>query len=463
MLGSGPEQRSFQPWVAEERYLDHRGGPNNPTDELRCGARILVLGRHWCPFTRPAGPLVAPKMGCRRRNRRPQPQRRQGGGVSRSIVRDHPAASAAVSNMAQRSQQDTTSERPSIRPGKLLGPGASGEAQGPSGSPPTSPPWLLALRSGESDQAPALESADLRGLDLSGLNLTGARLAGADLTGANLEKTRLFGADLAGAQLHGVHAKGADFTGANLSGALLSEGLFDHAGFGSANLSGVVAHRASFRGAALSACSAREASFAASDLTEARCIDANFEGADFQTATLGEADLTGVRVAGATFRRARLKGAKLLGVMGYASADWIFVELDDMNLTGGVLLREFAHDQNFLFEFRNQSRRHEWVYRVWWLTSDCGRSVLRWGVCSFGLAAFFACVYTFVGIDYGPNATWLSPFYFSVVTLTTLGYGEVVPVTAAAQATVITEVILGYVMLGGMLSLISNKLSRRGG
>lgn len=371
--------------------------------------------------------------------------------------------------MAQRSQDDqfsqvdTTSDGSSIDPGKLLGHSAPGAQPLPAKPAPTSPPWLLALRSGESDQAPSLEAADLKGLDLSGLNFTGARLAGADLTGANVEKARFFGADLTGAQLHGVNARGAEFTGANLSGALLSEGRFDHAGFGSANLSHLVAHCASFRGATLSACNAAEASFAASDLTEARCLDANFEGADFQAATLAEADLTGVQVAGATFRRARLKGAKLLGVMGYTLADWIFVELDETCLHGGVLLREFARDQNFLFEFRNQSQWHEWTYRVWWLTSDCGRSVLRWGVCSFGLAAFFAWAYTVVGINYGPNATWLSPFYFSVVTFTTLGFGDVVPVTAAAQATVIVEVILGYVMLGGMLSLISNKLSRSGG
>lgn len=79
------------------------------------------------------------------------------------------------------------------------------------------------------------------------------------------------------------------------------------------------------------------------------------------------------------------------------------------------------------------------------------------------LSVFFALIYTAVGIDYGDNPTWLAPFYFSVVTFTTLGFGEIVPVTVTAQAVVIAEVVLGYVMLGGLLSLISNKLARRSG
>ena len=56
-----------------------------------------------------------------------------------------------------------------------------------------------------------------------------------------------------------------------------------------------------------------------------------------------------------------------------------------------------------------------------------------------------------------------SPLYYSVVTFTTLGYGDALPKTVVAQAFVIAEVILGYVMLGGLLSLISNKLARRAG
>ena len=70
-------------------------------------------------------------------------------------------------------------------------------------------------------------------------------------------------------------------------------------------------------------------------------------------------------------------------------------------------------------------------------------------------------VYTMVSLDYGDHRTALSPFYFSFVTLTTLGYGDIVPASAAAQVVATIEVLLGYVGLGGLLSILANKMARR--
>jgi voltage-gated potassium channel Kch len=49
-----------------------------------------------------------------------------------------------------------------------------------------------------------------------------------------------------------------------------------------------------------------------------------------------------------------------------------------------------------------------------------------------------------------------------VVTLTTLGYGDVIPASAGGQVIAMVEVVTGYVMLGGLLSILSNKMARRG-
>ena len=101
------------------------------------------------------------------------------------------------------------------------------------------------------------------------------------------------------------------------------------------------------------------------------------------------------------------------------------------------------------------------MYRLWAASSDCGRSFLRWGLWTIVLAGLFAGLYTQVRIDYGEHETALSPIYFSVVTLTTLGYGDVLPASAAAQVVAMIEVGIGYVMLGGLLSIFSNKMARR--
>ena len=59
------------------------------------------------------------------------------------------------------------------------------------------------------------------------------------------------------------------------------------------------------------------------------------------------------------------------------------------------------------------------------------------------------------------SVSWFTPFYYSIVTFTTLGFGDVVPVTGIARFAVALEVILGYIMLGGLISIFANKLARR--
>ena len=83
------------------------------------------------------------------------------------------------------------------------------------------------------------------------------------------------------------------------------------------------------------------------------------------------------------------------------------------------------------------------------------------GMWTVAIAVFFALAYGFVAVDYGDYETAISPFYYSVVTLTTLGYGDVLPASVPAQIVAMCEVVLGYVMLGGLLSIFSNKMARR--
>jgi voltage-gated potassium channel Kch len=66
-----------------------------------------------------------------------------------------------------------------------------------------------------------------------------------------------------------------------------------------------------------------------------------------------------------------------------------------------------------------------------------------------------------VDIDYGDYETPFSAVYYSIVTLTTLGYGDAVPASMSAQVIAIIEALLGYIGLGGLLSILSNKMARR--
>jgi len=63
----------------------------------------------------------------------------------------------------------------------------------------------------------------------------------------------------------------------------------------------------------------------------------------------------------------------------------------------------------------------------------------------------------------GQLAHWYNAFYHSILTFTTLDTGVVTPklTSLIAQSIIMAEVILGYIMLGGLVSILLNKLARR--
>lgn len=124
-------------------------------------------------------------------------------------------------------------------------------------------------------------------------------------------------------------------------------------------------------------------------------------------------------------------------------------------------------DESFLEEFR---RRHIFWAFLWRVTCDYGRSMLRWALVSLVLALIFAGVYCAFGPDNiafdvtkleGNTPGFRAYLYYSIVTFTTLGFGDIVPLTDWARLAVGVEVILGYIMLGGLISIFANKVARR--
>lgn len=302
-----------------------------------------------------------------------------------------------------------------------------------------------------------LRDRDLRGASLCGTDLTRADLSGADLTGANLTGTVLVEANLHGAILDDARLLHADLSRCDLSG-----GRARGAVLGGATLDEAVLFGVDLTGASLSQASLRNCDVRTAHLEGVRLVSADLAGCDLSRATFDGADLTDALLRDATLRDADLNGSTLRGVRDAATADWIGAAFATADFTGAYLARREAVDQNYLHEFRGQSRAHEFLYRAWWVTSDCGRSPLRWGLWTFAFALVFAGLYQLVDIDYGASETALSSFYFSIVTLTTLGYGDVLPASQAAQTVVILQVVIGYVMLGGLLSIFATKMGRRG-
>jgi uncharacterized protein YjbI with pentapeptide repeats len=283
-----------------------------------------------------------------------------------------------------------------------------------------------------------LYNADLRGADLRGASLQKAILTSSNLSAADLRKADLSGAYLSCANLSGTYMSDANLSGANLVGAHLHRAEMNNTNFHHATLSGM-------------------------DLHGVRLWKADLKGADLRFANLGEAELWESDLRGADLRAANLQNANVYGVRYNRWGKFSGIRVG--SCCGSPGFKRLAQDQEYIEEFRRSPSRYV-AYILWLVLSDCGRSLFLWT---------FWCMLTVVGFAYrywnmGPDAfrhtdlPWqpASTIYYSVVTFTTLGFGDIAPRTIPAAMWVMAEVIMGYVMLGGLISIFANKLARRG-
>jgi len=144
---------------------------------------------------------------------------------------------------------------------------------------------------------------DLDGANLSGADLTRAKLYHADLSGANLTRAKLYhadlmAADLSGANLGDANLRGADLSGANLRGANL----------GGANLRGANLGDAILRGADLSGANLSYAYLTGANLTSADLTDADLSCSSLVETDFTNATITGCRTYGASAWNVTLVG-----------------------------------------------------------------------------------------------------------------------------------------------------------
>lgn len=124
----------------------------------------------------------------------------------------------------------------------------------------------------------------------------------------------------------------------------------------------------------------------------------------------------------------------------------------------------------------NQNKFLKFIaFWLWKNTCDYGTSFTKWLITSLVIIAFFGFCYKHypLAVDNHPflqaikpslqdNAyhNWFSPFYYSVITIATLGYGDIVPSDASGQIFSAAEVLIGYLMFGGLLTVFAKKITR---
>lgn len=146
----------------------------------------------------------------------------------------------------------------------------------------------------------------------------------------------------------------------------------------------------------------------------------------------------------------------------YGSLEVIYDKKDFMDA------QRRAYEQKM--DYRKSSAfydRHlwEWIELAFLkLTSRYGHSFLRWGATGLVFALFCAVLYYFIDLNVSP-AFRTSPgllagdyIYFSIVTFTTLGFGDITPQFWASRLVSGVEVFAGFILLGMFIHLLQKRL-----
>ncbi|KIX12640.1 pentapeptide repeat-containing protein [Dethiosulfatarculus sandiegensis] len=307
--------------------------------------------------------------------------------------------------------------------------------------------WLEGGRNGEPPHN--LFNSNLENVDFSGADLRYINFAY-----ANLCKTNFLLAKLEGGNFEWAVLNGANFILADCRNAVFKYAFFIGAILCTAKFTGSDLRAVEFKG---SNCSG--AKFGNSDLEGSDFVNANLTEVEFRESNIGSADFSNAILFNANFRHAIStnvkfnRKTKVLGCNAFASI-------------GSAKFKDFVRTQEFIEELR-QSKFGNILYWIWLITCDCGRSIWPW----FTLSLAFICMFAGIFFSLGKSAFSVPPelgfnfetmLYYSVVTFSTLGFGDITPLTHVAARWVMAEVFLGYLMLGGLITIFATKITRRG-
>lgn len=259
----------------------------------------------------------------------------------------------------------------------------------------------------------------------------------ANLNFAHWDEAQLYHTDLRGAILEKAYLKEASLIGAHLEEANLHE----------SNLEGANLHEAHLEGA---------------DIHHAELNNANLRIIWFNKKTKCDNTLFGDTVL-STHPECKISENELIKILSKA-------EVNNVRFIDPVFGRK-VRDENWLYHYKRQCSWYKKPLQfIWCATSNYGRNIWLWALWSLVFAVLFALIYlgfyqkfplNFHTVYISPDYPFLSFLYYSFVTFTTLGFGDIVPATGWLQFWVALEVVIGYIMLGGLISIFANKLARR--
>lgn len=152
-------------------------------------------------------------------------------------------------------------------------------------------------------------------------------------------------------------------------------------------------------------------------------------------------------------------------IRSYGRAKNCYTEVGDLDASEKVYLDE----QNARYALAKISRSllDKFALGVWKHSSVYGTSVWRWCgvmilfVLAFGAAYYFLMEDGQMTLSASVDRSLFTPLFYSLMTTSTLGYGEIVPASLLAQIVLSLNIIFGYVLLGLGIGVIVRHIKSR--
>ncbi|WP_294344504.1 ion channel [Prosthecochloris sp.] len=190
------------------------------------------------------------------------------------------------------------------------------------------------------------------------------------------------------------------------------------------------------------------------DLSKVDLFGADMEKAHLRRSNLRDSWLSESNIKGAVFDWAELDQARFDNVKFDNTTSFVGVNLNAINFTLAAILQDLAINQQRIASLESAHPKFALFLRV---TCDYGRSFTRFFGWATGVILFFGLLYFLIPGAISQHGI-LNSVYFSFVTFTTLGFGDITPVSMVAKLLVIVEVVMGYIMLGLLVAIVSRRV-----
>jgi len=173
------------------------------------------------------------------------------------------------------------------------------------------------------------------------------------------------------------------------------------------------------------------------------------------------------QAAGRETDPARQQGLQHAAVRAYSRANHCFAEAGELDESESAYLKE---REARLIWAKMQGKR-PWAQLAWKATSNYGTSFSRWALWVAGTIGAFSVLYELFfrlhwlePMESASPTAWIpiwSGLYYSVNVTAALGLVDYQPSNAISQAAVITNVLIGYILLGIGIGIIGRMIRHR--